>query len=81
LKTVTDAVPAAAISAAEIAAVNCVDETNVVVRSAPFHLTTDPLTKLVPFTVKVNALPPAAAEVGLMLAATGTGLGLLIVKV
>jgi hypothetical protein len=81
LNTVTDAVPTAAISAAKIDAVNCVAETYVVARFEPFHLTTDPFTKLLPFTVNVNALPPAGDEVGLRLVATGTGLGLLIVKV
>jgi hypothetical protein len=54
LETVIEAVPAAAISAAEIAAVICVALTNVVVRGELFHSTTEPLTKFVPVTVKVN---------------------------
>ena len=62
--TVTEALPAAAISAAVIAAVNCVALTNVVVRFAPFQRTTEPLTKLLPFTVSVGAGPPAAALLG-----------------
>jgi hypothetical protein len=37
VKTVTEAVPAVAISAAVIAAVNCVELTKVVVRALPFH--------------------------------------------
>jgi hypothetical protein len=74
LNTVTFAVPAVAMSAAVIAAVNCVALTNVVVRSEPFHRTTDPLTKFVPFTVSGNAKPPAVAEDGLMLVVVGTGL-------
>jgi hypothetical protein len=81
LNTLTDAVPATALSAAGIAAVNRVAETYVVVRSAPFQRTTELDTKLVPFTVNVNALPPAVAEVGLRLVATGMGFALLIVKV
>ena len=43
-------------------------------RLDPFHWTTDPLMKLVPFTVSVKAAPPAVADVGLMLVVVGTGL-------
>ena len=57
--TLTCAVPAAAMSLAGIAAVSCVALTNVVVRAAPFHCTTEPETKLLPLTVSVNAGPPA----------------------
>ena len=74
LKTVTLAVPAAAISEAGIAAVSWVAETYVVVRSAPFHRTFDVDTKLVPVTVRVKADPPAAAEVGEIEVRVGTGL-------
>ena len=82
LKTVTLAVPAVAMSAARIEAVTCVEETNVVVRFVPFHLTTELEMKLVPFTVSVKAAPPAVADEGLRLAVLGTGLsGTLIVKV
>ena len=52
--TVTEALPAAAISAAGIAAVSWVALTKVVVRFAPFQRTTEPLTKLLPFTVSVK---------------------------
>lgn len=78
LKTVTCAVPALAISAAVICAVNCVALTNVVVRALPFHRTTEPFTKPVPLTVNVNAASPACAEVGFTLVIAGVGL--LIVK-
>ncbi len=79
LNTVTWAVPAVAMSAAVIAAVNWVEETKVVVRFDPFHRTTEPATKLLPLTVSVKAGPPAVAEEGLRLVVVGTGL--LIVKV
>ena len=62
--TVTEALPAAAISAAGIAAVSWVALTKVVVRFAPFQRTTEPLTKLLPFTVSVKAGPPPAALLG-----------------
>ncbi len=79
LNTVTWAVPAVAMSAAVIAAVNWVEETKVVVRFDPFQRTTDLATKLLPLTVSVKAGPPAAAEEGLRLLVVGAGL--LIVKV
>src|SRR4029450_12731946 len=62
--TVTVALPAAPMSLAGIAAVVCCLLTKVVVRAAPFHRTTAPETKLLPFTVKVNAGPPTAAALG-----------------
>jgi hypothetical protein len=61
-------------SAAGIAAVACVLLTNVVVRLEPFHCTVVVLRKFAPFTVSVNAAPPAAAEAGLKLEMDGTGL-------
>src|SRR4051794_31566906 len=36
----------------------------VVVRLAPFHFTTEPLTNPLPFTVRLNAAPPAVADDG-----------------
>ena len=82
MNTVTVAVPALTMSADVIAAVNCVDDTYVVVRLAPFHCTTEPLTKLLPLTVSVKAAPPAFAAAGLRLVVVGTGLAAaLIVKV
>ena len=74
LNTVTRAVPDEAISAAGIAAVNWVALTNVVVRLLPFHCTTDAEIKFVPFTVSVNAAPPAKALLGAMEVRVGTGL-------
>jgi hypothetical protein len=69
-------------SAALIAAVSCVALTYVVVRFVPFHLTTELEMKLVPFTVRVKATPPAVADEGLRLVVVGRGLsGTLIVKV
>jgi len=72
--TVTFAVPAVAISAAEIAAVNCAALTNVVVFDAPLNFTTDVDTKPEPFTVRVKPAPPAVALVGEIDVSTGTGL-------
>src|SRR5207302_1878432 len=66
-------------SVAGITAVNCVGETYVVARSAPFHRTTEVLTKFVPVTVSVNCDPPAVADGGLRLVVVG--IGLRIVKV
>jgi hypothetical protein len=64
--TVIDAVPGVATFAAGTIAVSCVDETNVVARFEPFHLTTEVESKLVPFTVNVNWPLPAMVEVGLI---------------
>lgn len=54
LNTVIEAVPAEAISDAAMVAVSCVELTNVVARGEPFQSTTEPFTKFVPFTVRVN---------------------------
>src|SRR5207237_45177 len=62
--TVTDAVVAAARSDAGIAAVSCVTLTKVVVRVAPFQRTLEPVTKLLPFRVRVKAAPPTLALEG-----------------
>src|SRR5438093_630351 len=64
LNTVTCAVPAAATSVAEIAAVSWVADTYVVVRAAPFQRTTVLVTKFVPATVSVNPEPPTGPDVG-----------------
>jgi hypothetical protein len=77
--TVTLTVPAVAISAAVIAAVNCVALANVVVLAAPLNFTTDVDTKPVPLTVRVKAAPPAVALAGEREVAVGAGL--LMVKV
>ena len=72
--TVIEAVPAVAMRAAGTVAVSCVAETNVVVSAVPLHLTVEPETKLVPFTVSVNCGPPAVAHVGLSELIVGTAL-------
>ena len=48
--------------------------TKVVLRLEPLTWTTDPLTKFVPFSVRVNAGPPARVVLGEMLVSVGTGL-------
>lgn len=73
VNTFTGTVPAVRMSAAVIAAVSCVAFTNVVVRLLPFHCTTEVLKKLLPFTVNVNAAPPAMAEFGTRVVSAGTG--------
>ena len=77
--TVTVAVPAVAISAAVIAAVNCVALTKVVVLAAPLNFTTDVDTNPVPLTLRVKAAPPAVALDGDR--EFSVGAGLLMVKV
>src|SRR2546421_117816 len=72
--TVTCGVPAAATSAAATAAVICVALTKTVVRAAPFQRTLEPVTKLVPLTVSVDAAPPTPALEGESDASVGTGL-------
>src|SRR5579864_316420 len=75
LATVTDAVPADAIAAAGMAAVNCVELTNVVVGIVPPKLTIEPGIKLAPLMVSVKpAALPATALVGEIAVIVGTGL-------
>jgi hypothetical protein len=69
--TVTLAVPCDAMSAADTDAVNWLALTKVAGRADPFHCTVDPLTNPDPFTVRVNAAPPAVAEFGLRLDSEG----------
>jgi hypothetical protein len=69
--TVTGVVPAAAMSAAVMDAVNREAETKVVVLADPFHCTAALLAKLLPFTVSVKAVPPTVAADGLRLVITG----------
>jgi len=78
--TVTCPVPAVAMSAAAIAAVNCVALTYVVVRLDPFHFATEPLVKPVPVIVNVNAAVPAVALAGDNVPIVGTGFAALIVN-
>src|SRR5204863_5471878 len=75
--TVTLAVPALAIRLAGTVAVTCTPLTYVVVSAVAPHCTVAPLSRLVPFTVKVNPAPPAVAEFGLRLAMVGGG-GLIV---
>ena len=77
--TVTEAVPVAFTSAANMTAVKVVLETNVVEREEPFQFTTEFETKFVPFTVSVKSELPAVVEVGVIEVVVGTGF--VIVKV
>jgi hypothetical protein len=72
--TVTLNEPAVAMSAAVMEAVTCVALTNVVVLDVPLNFTTAPETKFVPFTVSVNAAPPAVALDGERVVIVGNGL-------
>jgi len=54
--------------------VSCVLPMKVVVRAAPFQFITAPVTKLVPFAVKVKAAPPAFALAGDKELIVGAGL-------
>src|SRR5438046_10765512 len=81
LTTVTEAVPAVAMSAAAICAVSWVLLPNGVDRAVPFHWTTDEATKFVPVSVSVNAASPAVLLFGAMELNVGVGFGALIVKV
>jgi hypothetical protein len=78
LETVTAAVPAAATSAAPIAACSWVLETNVVARALPFHRTLDEEIKFVPTIVRVKAALPETAEAGVKDVMVGAGLGLTV---
>jgi hypothetical protein len=71
--TVTLAVPAVRMLAAGICALNCVLFTNAVGCAAPFRWTAGDEIKSVPFTVRVNAGPPAMAFVGEMFETDGNG--------
>ena len=78
LYTVTCAVPPEAMSEARILACKLVTSpppltVGVVVRFAPFHLTTDDDVNVLPLTVRVNADPPAVALLGLSEVITGNG--------
>jgi hypothetical protein len=64
LVTVTADIPAEAMPEAGMAAVNCVELTNVVL--APTKLTIEDATKFVPLIVSVKAAPPATAVFGEM---------------
>ena len=74
LVTVTAGLPAVVTSVAWMAAVSCVALTKVVVRATPLKLTTAPLTKLDPLTVRVKAPEPAVVVDGRSEVMAGTGL-------
>ena len=68
------AVPMLVMSLAGTCAVSCVELTKLLGRAAPFHFTTETLTKLLPFTAIVNVVPPALALAGDSELMPGTGL-------
>jgi hypothetical protein len=78
--TITWAVPAVAMSLAEIIAVSWVALTKLVVRLAPFHWIVDPEMKLAPVTVKVKAGFPALTLIGDMELTLGVGFAAVMVK-
>ena len=72
--TVTDTVPAIAMSVAGTIAVNVVLVTNVVESGDPFQSAVEEAKKLDPLSVNVNCAPPAVVDVGLMESRTGVEL-------
>ena len=79
LVTVTAGVPVETMLEAGMAAVNCVELTNVVAVADPPKLTIEAATKLVPLIVSVKAAPPATAVFGeIMLIVGVTGRGLIV---
>jgi hypothetical protein len=74
VNTVTLADPPLAISEAGILAINCEVLIKFVGRLLPFHLTTDPLIKLEPFTVRLKSSPPEATVDGEIELNVGAGL-------
>src|SRR5574341_1464343 len=73
LKTVTAPSPTAAMSAAGIAALSCVGETNVVTRSTPFQRAFEPLTKFAPLITSVKSGSPATTVCGFKPETVGVG--------
>src|SRR3990170_915655 len=76
LSTVTGTVAGVAMSAAVMDACSWVADTKVVVLFEPFQRTLAPETKLLPYTVRVKAGPPAVAEEGLRPVTVGRGFAL-----
>jgi len=68
-------VPGETTLAAGMAAVNCVELTNVVAGADPPKLTIEAATKFVPVIVSVKAAPPATALFGEIAVIVGVGLG------
>ena len=79
--TVIATEPAVAMSPAVMLARSSVPLTNVVERMPPSQRTTDDGTKPLPFTMSVNAGPPATAVLGLRVPTTGTGFGAMTANV
>jgi hypothetical protein len=75
LVTFTADVPVETMLEAGMAAVNCVELTNVVGGAAPPKLTTEDATKFVPSIVSVKAAPPAKALFGEIVVIVGVGGG------
>src|SRR5439155_16785473 len=75
VNTVTEAVPAVAMSAVVICAVSCVLLPNVVARWLPFHCTMDELMKFVPVSASVKAASPATTLLGDREVSVGLGFG------
>jgi hypothetical protein len=73
VNTVTETARAVARSAVLRAMRSCVALTTVVVRVTPFQRTTEVATKLLPFTVSVDAALPAITLAGDRLLSTGVG--------
>ena len=79
--TVMGKLPTVKRSVANIEAVTFVALTKVVLLAVPLKFTTEPFTKLLPFTVSVKPAPLTAALVGEIVVMVGAGLLLLTVKV
>ena len=80
LVTVTAGAPVETMLAAGMAAVNCVEFTNVVAVADPPKLTIEVATKLVPLIVSVKAAPPATVvfgEIVVIVGVSGGGAGCL----
>ena len=71
LTTVTEAVPALAISPADTDAVSWLPVTYVVVNGEPFQRTVEPLLKPDPFTVRAKTGPPTVIDDGVRLEIVG----------
>ena len=74
LVTVTSGVPTEARLAEGMAAINCVELTNVVASAGPPKLTTEAATKFVPVIVSAKAAPPATALSGAIAVMVGVAL-------
>jgi hypothetical protein len=73
LVTVTAGVPAETMLEARMAAVNCMELTNVAGAAAPPKFTIEDAMKFVPLIVSVKAAPPATALFGEMDVIVGVG--------